>query len=85
MTQHLPEQHTAEAGKSGLEPTAHPLTEKFAFSLHEVCQILGVCAVTVWRLEKRGRLRSVPGLRCKIYPRAEIERFLKLPKVGGAA
>lgn len=52
-------------------------TEKLAYSRAETCAVLGVSATSLWRLEKMGRIRCVPGIRNKIFPRAEIERFLR--------
>jgi len=37
---------------------------------------LGVCKETVRRLVRRKVLRKLPGLRCIIIPRAEIQRYL---------
>jgi predicted DNA-binding transcriptional regulator AlpA len=55
-------------------PTA--AVEKMAFSTTELCVALGVSRVTIYRLEKRGILRPVPGIRHKVWPRREVERFL---------
>lgn len=60
-------------------PTTKVPQDKLAFDRLEVCQLLGISTVTLWRLEKQGRIRSVSGVGVKIYPRAEIERFLTLP------
>jgi DNA-binding transcriptional MerR regulator len=51
--------------------------EKLAFTRREVQAALGgISTVTLWRLEKRGLLRPVQGIRHRIYARTEIERFL---------
>jgi hypothetical protein len=52
-------------------------TEKLAFSKTELAASLGLSQVTLWRLEKRGLLKSVVGIRNKRYARAEVERFLE--------
>jgi hypothetical protein len=50
---------------------------KLAYTLKELAAILGVSKVTIWRLEARGLIRSLPYLRTKVYSRAEVERFLR--------
>ena len=49
---------------------------KLAYTLRELCAALGLCRVTLYRLEQRGLLRPVPGIRHKLYARAEVDRFL---------
>jgi hypothetical protein len=51
---------------------------RLAFTMRETAEIIGVDYQTVYRLCKRGLLRSAGGLRTKLFPRAEIERFLKV-------
>lgn len=53
-----------------------PVTEKLAYNKDELCAVLGVSPVTLWRLEKRGLLRPVPGIRHKLYSRKVVEAFL---------
>jgi excisionase family DNA binding protein len=50
---------------------------RLAFTVAETAEVLGVSPATVYRLLKRGLLRSSSALRHKIIARAEIERFLK--------
>ena len=50
---------------------------RLAYTLRETAEVLGVHYQTVYRLLKRGLLRSSGALRCKIISKAEIERFLK--------
>lgn len=67
-------------------PPAHPspspemgppmLPLRLAYSVKELCDELGLSRVTIWRLEARGLIRSVPNLRTKLYSRVEVERFL---------
>jgi hypothetical protein len=54
-----------------------PLKQKLAFSLAELSAELGVSKVSVYRLEARGLIRSLPYLRTKIYSHAEVEKFLR--------
>jgi predicted site-specific integrase-resolvase len=49
---------------------------RLAYSLTEVAQILGVSYITVFRLVKRGLLKSSTALRTHIISHKEIERFL---------
>jgi hypothetical protein len=49
---------------------------RLAYSVNELAAELRVSRVTLWRLEVRGLLKSVPGIRHKIYSHAEIQRFL---------
>jgi len=50
--------------------------QKLAYSMIEAAEAVGVCYITMHRLVKSGRIKCVPGLRTKIIPRSEIERFL---------
>ena len=50
---------------------------KLAYSIREAAQALGVSQVTVYRLLKRGLIRSSSAFRHKLIPIIEIERFLK--------
>jgi len=49
---------------------------RMACSMQEAAQMLGISYTSVWRLIKRGKLRSLDALRTKIIPMKEIERFL---------
>ena len=49
---------------------------KLAYSMRETASIIGVNYQTVYRLHKRGLLRSAGALRTKLFPLAEIQRFL---------
>ena len=54
-----------------------PTFQKMAYSIEELMAELGVSRTTVWRWETLGLLKPIPYIRHKIYPRDEIERFLK--------
>lgn len=54
-----------------------PIKQKLAYSLAELSVELGVSKVSIYRLEARGLLRSLPYLRTKIYSREEVEKFLR--------
>jgi|GEM_PF-863530 len=54
-----------------------PTIQKLAYSIEELMAEIGVSRTTVWRWEALGLLKPVPYIRHKIYPRDEVERFLK--------
>jgi len=58
---------------NSLEPIA---PAKLAYNAREVCVILGISRVSLWRIESRSLLRSVGCIRSKCYPHSEIVRFL---------
>ncbi len=53
-----------------------PGLPRLAFTMRETASMIGVDYQTVYRLTKRGLLRSSGGLRTKLFSLAEIERFL---------
>lgn len=55
---------------------ANPPTQRLVWQAAELQDSLKVCYSTLWKWEKQGRLKSVPGLRHKIYTTTEVERFL---------
>jgi len=59
-----------------LPQSAKPLAPKLAFTLKELSQELGVSKVTLYRMEVRGLLKSLPYFRHKVFSRVEVERFL---------
>lgn len=50
---------------------------KLAYSRQETAKVLGVSVVTIHRLTKKGLLRPSRALRTPLYPKTEIERFLR--------
>jgi len=50
---------------------------RLALTRHETAKALGVTPISVDRLVARGLLRPCRALRRPLFPRAEIERFLK--------
>lgn len=58
------------------QPTPTPTVEKLAYNTAELCAALGLCQTTLWRLNHRGLLRPIPGLRHKLYAKTEVQRFL---------
>lgn len=49
--------------------------ERIAYNAAEACKALGVSSVTLWRLEKRGVLKPIPGLRHRLYSVESLRRF----------
>lgn len=58
------------------KPSDRPTLPRLAYTMRETAEIIGVNYQTIYRLSKRGLLRSAGGLRTKLFPRSEIERFL---------
>ena len=50
---------------------------KLGYTRRELAEALGVSVKSIVRAEERGLIRSLKAWRTKIYPRSEIERFLK--------
>jgi hypothetical protein len=57
------------------KPKSH-VPDRLVYTVNELATELRVSRVTLWRLEVRGLLKSVPGIRHKIYSHAEVQRFL---------
>lgn len=53
-----------------------PALPRLAYSMQETADMLGLSYITVYRLHKRGLLRSSSALRHKLFPLSEIQRFL---------
>lgn len=58
--------------------TKEPDTSRKTRTLKETAEILGVSYHTVQRLIYKGEIRTVPGLRMRLIPLKEIDRFLSL-------
>jgi hypothetical protein len=54
-----------------------PAPLRLAYRMRETAEALGVSNITVWRLMKRGHLRSSGAVWTKIIAKTEIVRFLK--------
>jgi hypothetical protein len=59
-----------------ITPNAKPIVERLAYTKSELCEALRLSPVTLWRLEQRGLLMPIAGLRHKLYPVTTVERFL---------
>lgn len=51
-------------------------SDRMAYTMRETADLLGVNYQTVYRLNKRGLLRSSGALRTKLFAKSEIHRFL---------
>jgi len=60
-----------------LQPSPATSGDRLCYGLNELASLLGISTVSVWRLEKKGLLRPVVGLRKKLYSAKEVERFLE--------
>lgn len=49
---------------------------KLSYTAKELCAELSLSRDTIYKLEISGRLKSVPGIRHKIFSRDEVARFL---------
>ena len=52
------------------------IQSRLAYTKKELCAEIGLSPTTIWRLELLGRIKPVPGMKHKIYSRAEVMRFL---------
>ena len=50
--------------------------ERLAYTKDELTKALSLSPITLWRLEKRGLIHSIAGIRHKLYSAAEVKRFL---------
>ena len=57
-------------------PPAARNPERLAYTKAELCELLHISTVTLWRLEKRGLLVPIPSIRHKIYSKVAVEAFL---------
>ena len=59
------------------EITEHaPKIERLTYTKRELCAALRLSPVSIYRLEVRGLLRPIPGIRHKLFSVAEVTRFL---------
>jgi hypothetical protein len=66
--------------KQTIMPADQPpviVVEPLVYTIDELAKVLKLSRVTLWRLERRGLLKSVPGVRHKIYSRRAVEKFLE--------
>jgi hypothetical protein len=50
--------------------------EKLTYNTREACQALGVSPTTLWRMEGKGIIHAVPGLRMKLYSVRALRRLV---------
>jgi hypothetical protein len=51
-------------------------SERLAYTKAELGAKLSLSPVSIYRLEQRGLLRPIPGIRHKLFSVAEVNRFL---------
>jgi excisionase family DNA binding protein len=60
------------------EPSTATITERLAYSIQEVADLLGVHYFSIYRLIQRGKLKTCRALRGKLLvPRAELLKLLE--------
>lgn len=71
-----------EADRRGEAPGGiSQIRPKLAYTAKELCAELSLSRDTIYKLESAGRLKAIPGIRHKIYSRAEVERQLRGDRV----
>ena len=50
--------------------------QRLAYTMKQLCEELSLSPVTIYRLEQRGLIKSLPAVRRKIYSHAEVQRLL---------
>ena len=53
---------------------------RLAYTVKLLSSELGLSPASIYRLEARGLIRSLPGIRHKIYSQAEVQRFLAVDR-----
>ncbi len=51
--------------------------ESLTYNSAQVCAVIGIKRTTLWRLERRGMLRPLPGIRHKLYSRKAVARYVE--------
>lgn len=64
-----------------MEPTKHETAagpvERLALNKRDARQALGgISETSIWRLERRGLISAIPGLRHKLYSVESLKRFV---------
>jgi hypothetical protein len=52
-----------------------PAVERLTYRSREAATALGISMTTLWRLDKRGDLKPIPGLRHRLYSIKALQRF----------
>jgi DNA-binding XRE family transcriptional regulator len=58
-------------------PQPPQAVERLTYNKREAAAALGVSMTSIWRLEKQGLLRPIPGLRYKLFSVAAVRRFVE--------
>lgn len=51
--------------------------EKLVYTREELQRATGLSVTTLWRLEQKGLIKTVPGLRHKLYSRKSVMAFIE--------
>lgn len=86
ITESTPNQTSETASAVLPDPTERAnrrvaqITEKrktaLCYTLQDAADLINCSYLTVWRLVHRGLINTVPHIRTKLIPRAELERFI---------
>ena len=77
----MPQPTTPPKTETSSTDDKREITPRLAYTMKQLCAELSLSPVTIYRLEARGLLKSLPGVRRKIYSRAQVEKLLS----GGSA
>jgi len=69
--------HYLMSAKSEPTSATHDSFSRLTYTKAELCKALNLSPVTLWRLEQKGSLVPLAGIRHKIYPVSAVEKFLK--------
>lgn len=58
------------------EKPINAVQTRLAYTVAELAQELGLSHASIYRLENRGLLKAVPGIRKKLFSHKEVEVFL---------
>jgi len=56
---------------------SRPEVQRLTYNASEVCEALGVSQQTLWRIESRGLLPRIPGIRHRLYAVTTVMRFVE--------
>ncbi len=72
----VPQPIVASPPSSNPEPEKPQISGRLAYTLKQLSSELGLSPASIYRLDARGLIKSLPGIRHKIYSHAEVQRFL---------
>lgn len=66
---------SAPAAMIGTVAPTHSAPDLLVYTADQVCTVLQISKVTLWRLERRGLIRPLPQLRHRRYAVEAVRRF----------